>query len=321
MQSRFFKAALDGKNDWWRFILTMILVVFGWQFVGIVPILAVAMSYADGFEQLIQASSDAFIGLGIPSNLYLFAMILMFVAGLLFLFLGVRFVHHKKIRSIMTGRPKVDWKRFFFGLGLWLGISVLALLIDYALHPEDFILQFEPEPFLILLLIGVLMIPLQTSFEELLFRGYLMQGFGLMFRNSGMALLVTSVCFGLLHIFNPEVQKLGNSILIYYVGTGLLFGIVTLMDEGTELALGMHAANNMAAAVFVTMDWAVFQTDALFKDISEPSLGWEMFLPVFIIYPLVILYLGKRYKWSGWKTKLMGKIDFLKEENAAQLDS
>ena len=33
--------------------------------------------------------------------------------------------------------------------------------------------------------------------------------------------------------------------MIYYIGTGFLFGIMTLMDEGTELALGFHAANNL----------------------------------------------------------------------------
>lgn len=321
MQNRFFKAALEGENDWWRYVVTMILVVFGWQFLGVIPIFAVALSYSDGFEQLVQASSDAFLGLGIPANLYLFAMILMFVAGLLSLILGIRLIHQKRVKSVVTGRDEVDWKRYGFGFGLWLGISVLTMLLDYAMHPDDFVFQFNWQPFLILLLIGLFLIPLQTSFEELLFRGYLMQGFGLLFKHSGVALALTSVGFGLLHVFNPEVQKLGSYILIYYIGTGLLFGIVTLMDEGVELALGMHAANNVAAAVLVTMDWAVFQTDALFKDVSEPSLGWEMFLPVFVIYPLVILYLGRHYKWSDWKGKLMGKIDLNQKNDASPLDS
>ena len=114
--------------------------------------------------------------------------------------------------------------------------------------------------------------------------------------------------FGLMHIANPEVEKLGYLILIYYIGTGFLFGIITLMDEGTELALGMHAANNIVAAVFVTANWAAFQTDAIFIDISEPSLSLYMFLPVFIVYPLVILFLSKKYHWSDWKQKLFGKI-------------
>ena len=43
---------------------------------------------------------------------------------------------------------------------------------------------------------------------------------------------------------NPEVEKLGYLILVYYIGSGLFLGIITLMDEGIELALGFHFANN-----------------------------------------------------------------------------
>jgi Na+/H+-dicarboxylate symporter len=153
-----------------------------------------------------------------------------------------------------------------------------------------------------------LFLPVQTSFEELLFRGYLMQGFGTLFKNAIYPLIITSLIFGMLHGFNPEVQKLGSIILIYYIATGLLFGIVTLMDDGTELALGMHAANNVIAAVLVTSDWMVFQTDALWVDVSEPSVGVETFFPVLVVYPIVIWVFSKKYNWNNWKSKLLADI-------------
>jgi hypothetical protein len=164
-------------------------------------------------------------------------------------------------------------------------------------------------PFLFLVLISFIFMPLQTSFEELLFRGYFMQGLGVWFKNATFPLIVTSVGFGLLHGFNPEVEKLGYVVMVYYIGTGFLFGIITLMDEGTELAMGMHAANNITAAVFVTMDWTVFQTDALFVNSSEPSVGFDLFIPVFVIYPLVILFFSKKYGWTNWRHKLFGKVE------------
>jgi len=88
----------------------------------------------------------------------------------------------------------------------------------------------------------------------------------------------------------------------------LVLGIFTLMDEGTELALGFHAANNIVAAVLVSSNWAVFQTDALLIDISEPSLDMLMFLPVFVLYPLVLFIFSKKYGWTNWKGKLFGTI-------------
>lgn len=304
----FIEQAYKGKNDWWRYLLALLLVFTGWQVVGIVPIVGIAIANAESIDDLMEASANAFLGLGIDSNLYLLGMLLTFVFGLVFLLVAVRTIHHRRAVTLVTSRPGVDWRRYFSGFVLWFIISLALLVLDYFLHSGDYIFNFKPLPFLILVLISLLFMPLQTAFEELLFRGYLMQGLGILFRNAAVPLLLTSVGFGLLHGFNPEVQKLGYSILIYYIGTGLLFGIITLMDEGTELALGMHAANNIVAAVFVSMDWAVFQTEALFKDVSEPSLSMEMFLPVFVLYPLVIYFFSKKYGWSNWRQKLFGSI-------------
>ena len=82
---------------------------------------------------------------------------------------------------------------------------------------------------------------------------------------------ITSICFALMHAFNPEVQKLGNTLLIYYFLTGIFLGIITLMDDGLELAIGYHTANNFFTAILISNDWQAFQTDAVFMDYSEPS--------------------------------------------------
>ena len=95
---------------------------------------------------------------------------------------------------------------------------------------------------------------------------------------------------------------------MFFIGSGFLFGVVTLLDDGAELAIGMHTINNMIAALFITTNWTVFQTDALYVDISEPSLSFEMFLPMIILYPLTVLILSKKYHWSSWKEKLFGEV-------------
>ena len=96
--------------------------------------------------------------------------------------------------------------------------------------------------------------------------------------------------------------------MVYYIGTGLFLGIITLMDEGVELAIGFHAANNLATALLVTADWTALQTNSILKDISEPSAGVDILIPVLVLYPIILLILAKRYKWTGWKDKLFGKL-------------
>ena len=304
----YIEQAYKGKNEWWRYLLAIITIFLGWQFLGVIPLFIAAYYESDDLGELIKSSESAFGDLGINSNLYLLVMLLTFVFGLVFLLFSVKKIHVRSIRSLITSRDKVDWNRVIFGFSMWFLLSLLSLVVDYAISPEHYVFNFKPEPFLILVVIAFVFMPLQTSFEELLFRGYLMQGIGVWFKNAAVPFLFTSIVFGLMHGFNPEVEKLGYIILVYYIATGFLFGIVTLMDEGSELALGMHAANNIVASIFVTVNWSAFQTDALFVDISEPSLSVYMFVPVFIIYPIVIIYLSRRYEWSDWKHKLFGRI-------------
>ena len=50
-----------------------------------------------------------------------------------------------------------------------------------------------------------------------------------------------------------------------------------MMDEGLELALGWHYANNLTAALFVTADWTALQTDSIYKFVGEPDVSFSNF--------------------------------------------
>jgi hypothetical protein len=243
------------------------------------------------------------------ANRFLIENLFPFAIGLFALFFWVKYIHKQDITSLTTSREKIDWKRVFFAFSLWAVITTTFILVDYYAATENYVFNFNLEKFLILGVIAILLIPLQTSFEEYFFRGYLMQGLGVFFKNSWFPLFFTSVVFGLLHIANPEVSKLGYTILVYYIGTGFFLGIITLMDEGLELALGFHAANNLITALLVTADWTAFQTDSVLRDISIPTLGYDVYIPVFIVFPILLFIFSKKYNWKNWKEKLFGNIE------------
>ncbi len=230
------------------------------------------------------------------------------VVGFFGILSWVYLVHGQSLVSLTTSRKKVDWKRTVFAFLLWGGITAVLMGLDIMMSPEDYVFNFKPIPFLILMVMAIFLIPLQTSFEEYLFRGHLMQGLGILARNRWVPLLLTSVLFGVMHMANPEVGKLGYGIMVFYIGTGLFLGILTLMDEGLELALGFHAANNLITALLVTADWTAFQTNSIYKDVSEPALGWDVLIPVLIIYPILLWVFSKKYGWSHWKERLTGKV-------------
>jgi len=234
--------------------------------------------------------------------------LVIFAVGLGMLFFWVKFIHKQTITSLTTSRNKIDWKRIFFAFILWGTITILFTVIGYQLSPENFQWNFEWNKFIVLAIVGILLVPLQTSFEEYLFRGYLMQGIGIAAKNKWVPLLITSFIFGIMHIANPEVEKIGYIIMVYYIGTGLFLGILTLMDEGMELALGFHAANNLITALLVTANWTAFQTDSILKDMSEPSAGADILIPVLVVFPILLFIFSKIYKWNNWKEKLTGKV-------------
>ena len=304
----YIKQAFKNKHDWWLYLAGLALIVIA-VILGQIPhtVALIAKALQSGVE-LKELDPNKMMQL-LESNLNLFLMLLSFAVGLLGLFVVVKFLHKQSIKSLTTSRSKIDWKRFWFAFLFWGFISVIMIMIDYQSSPENYVFNFKLKPFLILVAIAVVLVPLQTSFEEYLFRGYLMQGIGVICKNKWVPLIVTSVLFGMLHIANPEIDKLGYILLVHYIGTGFFLGIITLMDEGLELALGFHAANNLFTALLVTADWTAFQTNSIFRDISDPDIGsFEIFSSVLIIYPILIFIFSKVYKWTDWKNRLIGSV-------------
>jgi hypothetical protein len=297
------------------------IIIFVASQLGSIPLLGAVMFTVIGEGGSLESIQDQNVLMNtLGSNLTLFLMLLSFAIGLLALYLVVKYFHRQPFVELTTSRKKTDWGRVFFGFGLITITTLVVTVLDFYTNPDDYVIQFDLVPFLILAVIVIIMIPLQTSFEEYLFRGYLMQGIGVMAKNKWVPLVITSVIFGGLHLANPEVDKIGNVIMIYYIGTGFLLGIMTLMDEGMELALGFHAGNNLIAALLVTADWTVFKTNSILKDISEPSAGFDVVAPVLILYPIFLLIMAYRYKWTDWSGKLFGKVKepiVLTEENSS----
>jgi membrane protease YdiL (CAAX protease family) len=248
-----------------------------------------------------------FSAIGIGQNISLLLVLLAFVFGLLGLWVGVRFIHKKPFTKMITPQNRVNWGKILFAFGLWMGLAILAELVFYAFNPENYSFHFEPNQFFGLLLIALLVLPIQTSFEELLFRGYLLQGISLIGVYRWVPLIVTSAAFGTMHFMNPEVQAFGTGItMAYYIGVGLFLGFVTLMDDGLEMALGIHAATNIFGALFVTFDESALQTAALFH---TKSVNMDWMLAGFLAAAIVFTFIAaKNYQWKDW-SKWYGKIE------------
>ena len=303
----FIEQGFHAENKFWKYIVGSFFIIIA-STVGQLPLLLAVMfkSLAEG--KAVPDHEDHMMQV-FDSNTTLFLILISFVFAILGVYLVNKYWHKQDFITIVSSRTTIDWSRVFLSFSIWTAFTVVSTVFLYYLNPEDFTVNFKLIPFLILAAISMLLIPIQTSCEELIFRGYLMQGFGNMAHNKWFPLLMTSLLFGVMHIFNPEVSKMGYIVLVYYIGTGFFLGVMTLMDEGLELSLGFHAANNLIGALLVTTDWTVFQTNSILKDLSEPSAGYDIILPVLIVYPILLIIFSKKYHWSDWKEKLTGKTN------------
>ena len=298
----FIEQAYKGNNKWWRVLLTALLTsgIFIANFI---------MYFISSKEQL-QAAYD--LMKDIPNNLSLIINLIPFVFLLGLLFLLVYILNNRSILSLTTSRAKVDFKRIFFSFGLIVFISIVGFLVSYYGDNSNIAWNFKPLNFFLLLFISLILFPFQIGLEEYLFRGYFMQQIGIVVRNRWFPLLFTSIVFGLFHSANPEVAEMGFGVMTFYIGTGLLLGVMTLMDEGMELALGFHFGNNLMASILLTSEFSALQTDALFKYSGvENTAGTltEMIISIAITYPIILFILAKKYKWTNWKERLTGKVN------------
>ncbi len=303
----FIEQAYKGNNDWWRVVMTT-LIATG---IFIMNFVMLFFMSAEEMKQVYDAMKE------LPNNFSLIINLIPFALLLGLLFLLVVFLHERSLRSLTTARPKVDYGRIAFAFFLIVGFTLVTFAVSYYSDNSHIEWNFKPLPFMILLIISLLLFPFQIGFEEYLFRGYLMQQIGIAVRNRWFPLLLTSVVFGLFHSANPEVAEMGFGVMAFYIGTGLLLGIMTLMDDGVELAIGFHLGNNLMAALLITSDFAALQTDALFRYTGTEDTSAmlvEMIASIAITYPIILLILAKKYKWSNWASKLAGKVGEPKNE-------
>ncbi len=249
-------------------------------------------------SQLAENPGDLSV-LGLEPNLYLLTMIFPFLIGLGAFVLLIRPLNERSVSQVVNGTGSFRWNRFLISALIWILISAIYLIISVRTEPENFHLNNTSETLIPLIIISLLLIPFQSAFEEVLFRGYLMQGFTNLVRNRWFPLVMTSIFFALMHVLNPEVREFGFlAMMPQYLLFGLIFGIMTILDDGIEAALGAHAANNAFLCIMVTSESSAIQTPALYEQLEINP--WSDLLTMLFMGLVVILLLKIVFKWKSF---------------------
>lgn len=300
LYNNFLQEGRKGKNDWWRYLLG-IVIVFAAYLIGQIPLTfyAMAMAQKNGHSLgEIMENSQKILDpewIGAPREMVLILTLLMFVFAMAGLFIAVRFLHGKKFRNVITSAPKIRWKRFALTACIWMVLCFIGQYISILMYPDNYTIVFNLKPFLVTLLIGVIFLPIQTWWEEYFFRGYMFQGIGLMTKNAMVPILVTGLLFASIHMFNPEVAAYGAlSMFPAYFLPGIFLAMMAALDEGLESAMGMHFANNLFGTFAVTSSSSAIQANTIwYAKGMNPGADNLTILISFIILMCILSYTNK----------------------------
>ncbi len=288
----FLDNAVQGKNTMGSYILTIGITFIGGIFASISLLILIVVLY---FLSIGSARYDTQMNF---LNDPLMMLILIGISyGIFFLlfYLCVRFVHKKHFISLINTGKNIKWRRIIKGAGLWVGIMGFFTILSFIYQGGSLSFKFDFWPFIILLFLSILIFPLQASFEEIFFRGYLMQAIGLITKKPVIPLIITTLIFGLIHFNNGTDFTMSISIVISALIIGLMLGIIVLGENGLETAMGVHIANNIYVALILnSSNSGLDGLPSLITDQSTDPLSSIPLLILMVGIMIIILFWNKK---------------------------
>lgn len=285
MNNPFLELSNLGKNGAGRWIGGTVVILFFWLIVGsIFAVPFLLLSGGDLTSPTVEGADPFLLYLGTNVS---------FLGIWIGVWLTVRFIHQRAFRTLVTPAPKISWTRVAQGFGVWLALVAVAQVIEFVIFPARAQFTFDPARWLFFLPFVLVLTPMQTTAEELLFRGYWLQGTGRLVKSTILLCILNGLLFGLPHMFNPEVLNNPDSTLLLFLNyflTGAALAFYTLRDGRLELALGAHAANNLFAGLIVNYTDSALTTPAIFTNpVIDATYGLITLLVVSAAFYLIVV--------------------------------
>lgn len=288
------EASQQGKNQGWRYLLGLVVILVFWIGLGGLATRLVAFLLAgqEGLAALGRLDVTAFgpIG-GFVVSMTAFPFLL---AGIL---IAVTLIHRRHPRTLITARERINWRRVGQGFVAWFVVWCLVIGVgQYLFRPDAFSFGGDLAAFALFVPLALVLTAIQTTTEELLFRGYIVQGASRIWANRVFLALVAATIFTLPHFLNPEAQAGWLTVFIgYFVSGGLFWAVVSLVDGTTELAIGGHFAHNICSILVVNHAGTVFTTPALIRvGAYDPPFPESSLLVMIVLFVAIIYGVFKR---------------------------
>lgn len=301
-----------------RFIASVSVILYFYFYIGsfiaAIPLISLMITNFRAFEDTIVVTDTMeFLQKYInPMANYIFTNLSIFCM-LLGVFIAVKFIGKRPFTSLITTKKKIQWSRFFIGFLVYGVLVSLGTLVDYFISPETYSFTFDASKFWLALPIILIMTPIQTATEELVFRGYVLQSFGLKIKNGLILSAISGVLFTLPHLMNPEIyasNKLGTfsticMVLNYFV-VGAVLALITIKTNSLEIAMGAHAVNNLICFILIGYPDSALPTNTVFFTTKfEPVSGLVSVIITGILFYIISAALAREPKETAQDNEII----------------
>lgn len=268
----------------------------GWYLLGLLVILFVWIIFGSFFGAALGSVFGVGSSSGAPWQVLLtdLAPFALLFAGVL---LVVRYVLGRPARTVVTGRRRVSVRRILYGAVVFALLSAVGTGVDFLVHRDSYTVTFTLDRFIPIAIVAVLLIPIQSAAEELLFRGYLVQWTSLGTGNSRRPLTglpriatlaaVSGLLFALPHLLNPEAQGAQAYAWLAWFALGAGWAWAAVLDGRIELGIGAHIANNLFSILAVGYSVSVVPTASA---VTTNLIDWPLsIVSAFVIAVLFVL--------------------------------
>lgn len=286
---------IPARPKLWRWILGTFIILISWLAIG--AILTAASAALFGLDLLALAGTDKeslAIVRGYEPWQAASAVLISFLPLLLVPILLHRYLLNRHLRELFTRSNRSFSREVLIGAAIMSLLLVVTGLPDFIFNNSSYTWSFDAARFIPYLVIALTLIPIQTTAEEVFYRGWIQQRLENGRRSIWLVSLLGGLLFALPHMGNPEVS--GNLLLpiLGYGSTGFMLTWVTMRDQSMGLAVGAHAANNTLAGLLVSSADSALPAASIWV---TPEIQWgpAAFFSVLFI-PLFIWLTGK---WKG----------------------
>ncbi|MER9299869.1 CPBP family intramembrane metalloprotease [Mesorhizobium sp. M0621] len=189
------------------------------------------------------------------------------------LWIAMRWVHGEKLSALLGVSRRVSRSGFLKGLIAVLITSLISEILLYLLRPEIARGPISLSSWLLFAIPIVALTWLQTSSEEVLFRGYLLRGLANRFRSPFIWALLPALLFTALHWSPSSSAAINACVLASIAAFALLQTVVVYATGNLGAALGAHLGNNLTGFLLISHQES-YNSFALFnaRPLEEP--GW-----------------------------------------------